>query len=36
MGVLQMYRTTATEDQAKAATAKVDQLRKDLLQILAD
>ncbi|MCA5923313.1 MULTISPECIES: PadR family transcriptional regulator [Curtobacterium] len=36
MGVLQMYRTTATEEQAKAATAKVDQLRKDLLQILAD
>ncbi|SDQ10266.1 Transcriptional regulator PadR-like family protein [Curtobacterium sp. UNCCL20] len=36
MGVLHMYRTSATEEQAKAATAKVDQLRKDLLQILAD
>ena len=36
MGVLHMYRSTATEEQAKAATAKVDQLRKDLLQILAD
>lgn len=36
MGVLHMYRTSATEDQAKAATAKIDQLRKDLLQILAD
>jgi DNA-binding PadR family transcriptional regulator len=36
MGVLHMYRTSATEEQAKAATAKIDQLRKDLLQILAD
>lgn len=36
MGVLHMYRTSATEDQTKAAAAKVDQLRKDLLQILAD
>ncbi|OII14756.1 PadR family transcriptional regulator [Curtobacterium sp. MCBA15_008] len=36
MGVLHMYRTSATEEQTKAATAKVDQLRKDLLQILAD
>jgi DNA-binding PadR family transcriptional regulator len=36
MGVLHMYRTSATEDQTKAAVAKVDQLRKDLLQILAD
>ncbi|WIB15364.1 MULTISPECIES: PadR family transcriptional regulator [unclassified Curtobacterium] len=36
MGVLHMYRTTATEAQLTAATAKVDQLRRDLLQILAD
>ena len=36
MGVLHMYRTSATEEQTKAAAAKVDQLRKDLLQILAD
>ena len=36
MGVLHMYRTSATEEQTKAAVAKVDQLRKDLLQILAD
>lgn len=36
MGVLHMYRTSATEEQTTAATAKVDQLRKDLLQILAD
>jgi hypothetical protein len=34
--VLHMYRTTATEAQLTAATAKVDQLRRDLLQILAD
>jgi len=36
MGVLHMYRTSATEEQTAAATAKIDQLRKDLLQILAD
>ena len=36
MGVLHMYRTTATDEQIGAATDKVDQLRKDLLQILAD
>uniref|UniRef100_A0A942SXQ9 PadR family transcriptional regulator n=1 Tax=Neobacillus citreus TaxID=2833578 RepID=A0A942SXQ9_9BACI len=36
MGVLHMYRATATDEQTKAATEKVDQLRKDLLQILAD
>ncbi len=36
MGVLHMYRTTATDEQIAAATEKVDQLRKDLLQILAD
>jgi DNA-binding PadR family transcriptional regulator len=36
LGVLHMYRQSATEDQVKAATAKIDQLRKDLLQILAD
>ncbi len=36
MGVLHMYRTSATEAQLTAATAKVDQLRRDLLQILAD
>jgi DNA-binding PadR family transcriptional regulator len=36
MGVLHMYRTSASEEQAKAATEKIDQLRKDLLQILAD
>lgn len=36
MGVLHMYRTSASEDQMKAATERVDQLRRDLLQILAD
>lgn len=36
MGVLHMYRTTATDEQIAAATDRVDQLRKDLLQILAD
>lgn len=36
MGVLHMYRTSASDEQTKAATAKVDQLRKDLLQILAE
>ncbi|MFJ3029562.1 PadR family transcriptional regulator [Curtobacterium sp. NPDC087080] len=36
MGVLHVYRTSASDEQTKAATAKVDQLRKDLLQILAE
>ncbi|MDP9735969.1 PadR family transcriptional regulator [Curtobacterium sp. 260] len=36
MGVLHMYRTSASDEQTRAATAKVDQLRKDLLQILAE
>lgn len=36
MGVLHMYRTSATDEQTKAAAAKIDQLRKDLLQILAE
>ncbi|WIA99972.1 PadR family transcriptional regulator [Curtobacterium sp. MCBA15_012] len=35
-GVLHVYRTSATDEQTKAATAEVDQLRRDLLQILAD
>nr|WP_082473894.1 PadR family transcriptional regulator [Curtobacterium sp. Leaf261] len=35
-GVLHMYRTTATDAQRNAATEKLDQLRRDLLQILAD
>ena len=36
MGVLHVYRSNADDEQTKAATAKIDQLRKDLLQILAD
>ncbi|GAA3331945.1 hypothetical protein GCM10017712_11220 [Curtobacterium citreum] len=36
MGVLHVYRSNATDEQTTAATAKIDQLRKDLLQILAD
>ena len=36
MGVLHVYRTSASDEQTKAATAKIDQLRKDLLQILAE
>ncbi|PZF57336.1 PadR family transcriptional regulator [Curtobacterium sp. MCSS17_008] len=36
VSVLHVYRTSATDEQTKAATARVDQLRKDLLQILAD
>lgn len=35
-GVLHLYRTTATDTQRAAATEKLDQLRRDLLQILAD
>jgi len=35
-GVLHMYRTTATDEQRTAATVKLDQLRRDLLQILAE
>lgn len=35
-GLVPMYRTSATDAQARAAAEKIDQLRKDLLQILAD
>ncbi|MFZ7087300.1 PadR family transcriptional regulator [Curtobacterium sp. RRHDQ10] len=35
-GVLHMYRSTATDPQRAAATEKLDQLRRELLQILAD
>jgi DNA-binding PadR family transcriptional regulator len=35
-GLFHMFRSSATEAQAKAAAEKIDQLRKDLLQILAD
>ncbi|PZF15388.1 PadR family transcriptional regulator [Curtobacterium sp. MCPF17_011] len=36
VGVVHVFRTSATEEQTKAATEKIDGLRRDLLQVLSD
>lgn len=36
VGVVHVFRTSATEEQTQAATEKIDGLRRDLLQVLSD